>query len=143
MKVYIAAPLFTDEEKQIIRQVAHLIKEAGHEVYLPMENGVHNPWSHSNQDWGKLLFDKDVAGIDSCDSVVAIYYGMDSDTGTSWELGYAFAKSKRVVVFHNYNIDTDIGSLMICNGAHMNVRYMSDIPKALTEDIIQSLPYQS
>ena len=40
MKIYIASPLFTPEEKKVITEVAAILHKAGFETYLPMENGV-------------------------------------------------------------------------------------------------------
>jgi nucleoside 2-deoxyribosyltransferase len=142
MKIYIASPLFTEEEKKVINWVRNTLVMAGHEVYLPMENGVPDAWSYNNKDWARCLFEIDVKAIDNCEAIVCIYYGMDSDSGTSWEIGYGFAKNKIIVVYHRYDITHIDGSLMICNSAFSNVFEMKDIPKSL-EVKINNLPYQS
>ncbi len=42
------------------------------------------------------VFDADMASVDSAAVVVAMLDGQDVDSGTSVELGYAFAKSKKL-----------------------------------------------
>ena len=34
----------------------------------------------------------DVEALNKCNHVVAAYLGLRSDTGTAWEIGYAYAK---------------------------------------------------
>lgn len=145
MKIYVASPLFTPKEKKLINEISEILQAAGHETYLPMEHGVPDAWSYSNEVWGKKMFELDRDAINFCDALVCVYNGMDSDTGTSWEVGYAYAKNKPVVIFHNYDTDKEIGSLMICNGASHNVTDPYYIPFALLSDKTMNigLPYQS
>ena len=143
MKIYIASPLFTAEEKRVINKVAKVLHRAGIDTYLPMEHGVPDAWSYTNEEWARKMFILDKEAIDECDGVLCIYYGMNSDSGTAWEVGYAYGKEKQVVIFHYYDIEQEIGSLMICNGASQNVRRMEWIPDAFTKQIGHCLPYQS
>ena len=143
MKIYIASPLFTAEEKRVINKVAKVLHRAGYETYLPMEHGVPDAWSYTNEEWAHKMFVLDKEAIDDCDAVLCIYYGMNSDSGTAWEVGYAYGKEKQVVIFHYYDIEQEIGSLMICNGASQNVKRMEWIPDAFTKQIGHCLPYQS
>ena len=144
MKIYIASPLFTAEEKRVINKIAEVLHRAGYETYLPMEHGVPDAWSYTNEEWAHKMFILDKEAIDNCDGVLCIYYGMNSDSGTSWEVGYAYGTGKPVVVYHAYNTEVEIGSLMICNGSAMNVDKIYTIPEAfnLNKDVIV-LPYQS
>ena len=38
----------------------------------------------------------DKTAIDRCDIVIALDFGFSADSGTAWEIGYAFAKYKKV-----------------------------------------------
>jgi nucleoside 2-deoxyribosyltransferase len=40
---------------------------------------------------------KNKQALDACDIVVAVIDGADADSGTAWEMGYAFAKGKPVI----------------------------------------------
>ena len=143
MKIYIASPLFTPEEKQLINQVAGVLHQHGFETYLPMEHGVPDAWSYTNAVWAKKMFDLDVGAIDECDAVLCIYYGMNSDSGTSWEVGYAYGTGKPVVIYHAYDTEIEIGSLMICTGSAQNVDRIYNIPDAFNKNETTALPYQS
>jgi hypothetical protein len=44
------------------------------------------------------IFATDIGGIDWADGLVAIIDGADPDSGTSWEIGYAYGRGKPIVV---------------------------------------------
>lgn len=113
-KIYLASPLFTEYEREQVRQIAEALRADGNEVYVPMEHEIENAWSMSNADWGKTVFDEDVKAIRECDQVVCIYYGLYSDSGTAWECGFAYGIGKPVVL---YDAAGDEVSLMVVNGA--------------------------
>jgi nucleoside 2-deoxyribosyltransferase len=95
MKLYFAAPLFTAAERDWNAALAGAIRAAGHEVYLAQEN---EPGKTAPE-----IFAVDVAGIDWADGLVAVMDGPDPDSGTAWEVGYAYGKGKPVIL-----IRTDI-----------------------------------
>lgn len=111
--IYLASPLFTDYEKNNVRQRAARLRAMGHNVYVPMEHSIPDAWSMPNHKWGKAVFDEDVKAIDAADMVVVLYYGLYSDSGTAWEQGYAYAKGKQVFVV---NCGCKEASLMVVNG---------------------------
>ena len=90
MKLYFAGPLFTTPERTWNAEVAAALRAAGHEVFLPQEQepGMDGPG----------IFATDVAGVDWAEGVVAIMDGPDPDSGTAWEVGYAFAARKPIVL---------------------------------------------
>ena len=90
MRLYFAGPLFTTAERVWNAEVTAALRAAGHEVFLPQE-----------QEPGKDaagIFANDVGGIDWADGLVAIMDGPDPDSGTCWEVGYAFGKKKWIVL---------------------------------------------
>jgi len=91
MRIYFAGPLFTTAEREFNARLAALLRERGHEVWLPQESEQHAMSV-------KQIFATDVQGIDWAEAVVANMDGPDPDSGTSWECGYAYRK-KPVVVF--------------------------------------------
>ena len=90
MKLYFAGPLFTGAERSWNAEVAEALRAAGHEVYLPQEQ---EPGMDAAG-----IFATDVGGIDWADGVVAIMDGPDPDSGTAWEVGYAYRKKPIVLV---------------------------------------------
>jgi nucleoside 2-deoxyribosyltransferase len=90
MRIYFAGPLFSAAERDWNVALASALRTAGHEVFLPQE-----------QEPGKDaagIFATDVGGIDWADGLVAIMDGADPDSGTSWEVGYAYGKKPIVLV---------------------------------------------
>lgn len=124
MKIYLASPFFNEKEIGIYNCIIKKLREK-YEVFVPREHKIENEWDISNEEWGKAVFDMDVAGIDECDIVVALNWGLYSDTGTAWECGYAFAK-KIPVINILCNKESKEYSLMMINGAK-EVRNLEDV----------------
>ena len=107
MKLYFAGPLFTAAERSWNAEFATALRAAGHDVFLPQE-----------QEKGKTaagVFAHDVGGIDWADALVAIMDGPDPDSGTAWEVGYAYGTRKPVVA-----VRTDIRRIDGSGGSGYN-----------------------
>ena len=116
MKIYLSSPFFNQEEIVNMRKTQKVLQERNFEVFVPMDIIIPNT---SEVEWAEKMFDADKAGIDKCDVVVLLYYGLYSDSGTAWECGYAFAKNKPVVVVHCQTNQKN--NLMVVFGASANV----------------------
>ena len=92
--IYIAGPFFTDEERAFLNVVIESVKETfpNEKLFIPMEHFIPNGENLSNNEWAEAVFKMDVEALNKCDRVVAAYLGLRSDTGTAWEIGYAYAK---------------------------------------------------
>jgi len=90
MRVYLAGPLFSAAERDWNATLAVGLRGAGHEVFLPQEQ---EPYGDAAG-----IFASDLAGIEWADGLVAIMDGADPDSGTAWEVGYAFGKKPIVLV---------------------------------------------
>ena len=113
MKIYLASPLFTDYERQKVKEWAARLRGCGREVYVPMEHSIKDAWELPNYEWAKKVFDEDIKAIQEADEVYCIYYGLYSDSGTAWECGYAYALGKAVRLIDESNEEV---SLMVVNG---------------------------
>ena len=84
MKIYLAGPLFTRAEFLFNEELAYDLKEMGFEVFLPQEEckGVLDT---------REIFNICKNGIEASDIVIAILDGADADSGTCWEVGFAYA----------------------------------------------------
>ena len=131
MKLYLAGPLFSTPERVWNAEVAAALRSAGHEVFLPQEKEPGN----DAQD----IFAADVGGIHWADGLVAIMDGPDPDSGTAWEVGYAFGGKKPVVL-----VRTDIRALagdagdynaMLTQAATARI----DLPAASTTEVIAAI----
>ncbi|MCC8108341.1 MAG: nucleoside 2-deoxyribosyltransferase [Planctomycetes bacterium] len=97
MRIYFAASLFTHMESRWNRDVAEALERIvpGLKIVLPQDFDV--PGRHGDtRRYGKI-FTRCYEAIDGCDAMVAILEGAEVDSGTAWEVGYAFAKKIPVV----------------------------------------------
>lgn len=92
--VYLAAPLFSEAERDFNCKLRDEIKRTGFNVFLPQEDS-NNVRDEKNRQ--KIIFNKNVVAIESSDIMVAVIDGTDVDSGTAWEIGYAFAKGKTII----------------------------------------------
>jgi nucleoside 2-deoxyribosyltransferase len=131
MKLYFAGPLFTTPERTWNAEVVAALRAAGHEIFLPQE-----------QEPGKDaagIFATDVGGIDWADGLVAIMDGADPDSGTCWEVGYAYGTKKPVVL-----VRTDSRDLAGKAGTYNPMMAESaterlDLPAASTTEVIAAI----
>lgn len=92
--VYLAAPLFSEAECDFNRKLRDEIKRAGFNVFLPQEDSNNIKDEKNRQE---IIFNKNVAAIERSDVIVAVIDGTDVDSGTAWEIGYAFAREKPLI----------------------------------------------
>lgn len=117
-KIYLASSL-SPERRPAMHLAVKMLRKSGHEVYAPVEHKIENAWDYPNKVWGRLVFEEDIKAIDNADCIVAISYGRENTTaGSSWEIGYAYGKGKKVVVVE---MDNGPQSLMVSNGCHATV----------------------
>lgn len=104
MKIYMAGAFFRPETKSRIDSYAADFRRLGHDVYVPQEHIVPNAWNMSQEDWAREVFKMDIAAIQECDILFAVYDGLYSDSGTAWEIGYAYALGKRIEMSINKGV---------------------------------------
>ena len=114
-KIYLASPFFDDVELERVDKVREILDSKGLEVFSPKEH-QNEHLEFGSIEWRKATFENDVKHIDWCDVVVAIICkGNYDDSGTAWELGYAYATNKPVVLV---NITGETINLMIADSIH-------------------------
>ncbi len=91
MRIYFAGPLFTTGERVFNAEVGARLRAAGHEVFLPQDQ----EHSAHNAGW---IFRNDVDHVDWANVVIGIMDGSDPDSGTAWEIGYAYAKGTPIIL---------------------------------------------
>lgn len=89
IRVYLAAPLFTQGEWLWNERFSEELRQRSFEVILPQRRAESmlaggEPFNAS------LLFKANVDAIESASVIVAILDGADADSGTAWECGYAY-----------------------------------------------------
>jgi nucleoside 2-deoxyribosyltransferase len=131
VKLYFAGPLFTTAERTWNAEVTAALRAAGHEVFLPQEQ-------EPGRD-GQGIFAIDVGGIDWSDGLVAIMDGPDPDSGTAWEVGYAYGRTKPIVL-----VRTDMRSMAGAAGEYNPMLTQAatirlDLPIASTAEVITAI----
>lgn len=116
ISIYLAGALFDKHEIRRLHEVSKHLRDIGYEVYSPVEHKVDGADNMSNSYWARAVYEEDIKAIKECDIVVAIYDGLISDSGTAWEIGFAYGIGKNVVVAVDDNI-AEVISLMVVNCA--------------------------
>jgi nucleoside 2-deoxyribosyltransferase len=128
MQVYLAGPLGFSEAGRAFHEAEVLgrLRALGHE---PVD-----PWTLTDQSrikavaklpygverreaWRKLNLEiagNNCAAIDGCDAVFAVLDGVDVDSGTAAEIGYAFAKGKPILGYRgDFRLSSDNEGAMV------------------------------
>ncbi len=139
MFVYIAGPLSQSTGRKFIEKIDALCKQLNLETFLPHRDvGL----VEFTSDIPKA-FQEDVKALNRCDLVIASFNHWRIGAGTSWELGYAYAKGKKIM-----GIKTDapremwipdlsamiLGSMYICTSLHELEQKLLEIKKASALD---------
>ncbi len=100
MRIYFAAPLFSEAEQTFNVRVTELLEEFA-EVYLPQRDGelmsemVADGVSSAIA--ARRVFHRDMSAIQQADCVIAVLDGRAIDEGVSFELGVAFSHGKQCI----------------------------------------------
>ena len=94
-RVYLAAPLFSEGERVFNASFARLLRTHLFEVHLPQEAGDDSDMRDIREQ--EKLFKDNKTALEASDFIVAVIDGADVDSGTAWEMGYAFAQGKPVI----------------------------------------------
>jgi nucleoside 2-deoxyribosyltransferase/predicted secreted protein len=94
-RVYLAAPLFSEAERSYNSRLTDLLRNNFFEVYLPQEAGDGSEKRQKEEQ--EELFSVNKKALENADVIVAVIDGADADSGTAWEMGYAFAQGKPVI----------------------------------------------
>ncbi len=89
MKAYVASPIFTEGERIFLEKVEKVCIECGIDTFMP-----HKDVGFSEDK--RKIFLEDKEGLDGSDFVIAVI-NLNKDIGTAWEIGYAYAKGKRII----------------------------------------------
>jgi len=97
MRIYLAAPLFSQAEREFNSYVAKVLRENGFDIFVPQENSEVPEIPDTEEKRRRLLtgfFTNDIEAIDAADTLLIILDGRVPDEGACFELGYAYARGK-------------------------------------------------
>lgn len=100
-RVYLAGPFFSMSQNWLIEQAFDALRSQSFKVFSPLHHVGRGP--------ADKVYEKDIDGIKTCDLVFACVDGLDS--GTIFEVGYARAIGKPVVVFVQNETPEDLKML--------------------------------
>lgn len=132
MKIYIAGSFSNELLRSSILKMIRLARKnhPSAELFIPMEHKIEDDfqkedgtWNLSNPDWANRVFKMDVENLMNSDVVFAMYTGHYGTTGTSWEIGFAYAQEIPIVLYiPDWTRESNF-SLMVLNCAK---KYMDE-----------------
>jgi nucleoside 2-deoxyribosyltransferase len=110
VRIYVAGPLGFAEAGRVFHDtIVGSLERLGHEVIDPWQltpkkktdAAAELPYGvKRRRAWRKLnreIADNNRRGIDRCDAIVAVLDGADVDSGTAAEIGYGYARGKKIL----------------------------------------------
>jgi nucleoside 2-deoxyribosyltransferase len=97
-KIYVAGPLFSSHERGFLEEIVKTLSEklsidSIKDIFLPHRDAGEVDAHRKNRGF---IFDEDIKRLDEADIIIALLDGPDVDSGTSIELGYAYAREKEI-----------------------------------------------
>lgn len=118
-KIYFAAPLHDQEDRDETDKIVRAIRQEGHLVYVPHEHGVWEDYlslfEGDELATRKHFFDADMQAMREADTCVAsCRWGRGPSEGMIWEMGWMTAAHKNVFLLNlygwRYNLMPEFGS---------------------------------
>jgi nucleoside 2-deoxyribosyltransferase/predicted secreted protein len=94
-RIYLAAPLFSEAERTYNAKIAGMLTASFFSVFVPQDAGDDSATRSENEN--ARIFSGNTNALENSDIVVAIIDGPDADSGTAWEMGYAYGIGKPVI----------------------------------------------
>ncbi|MER3447077.1 MAG: nucleoside 2-deoxyribosyltransferase [Candidatus Dadabacteria bacterium] len=132
MKIYLAGPLFTQAERRWNRELAAALVKLKPDLEIILPQDVESEFRDDRLDFN-AIFRQNIESIEISDAIVAILDGSDSDSGTAWECGYAYAKGKPVISVRTDFRASEDGNLNAMLSQSSDIVFQ----KSLNEDIVE------
>jgi nucleoside 2-deoxyribosyltransferase len=133
-RIYLAAPLFSEAERRFNRKLAAVLARHNLTVYLPQDAGDDTPGRDTGEH--QEIFLANLTALQKSHLVIAVVDGADADSGTAWEMGYAFASKIPVIALR-----TDFRMV----GGQEHVNLMLEQSAAVVQsckDLVEVLTYK-
>jgi nucleoside 2-deoxyribosyltransferase len=124
LQIFLAAPLFSEAERDFNSKVATALRKEGFEVWLAQEHKFVQDHSTIEK---QTIFREDLDAVEKSDFVLAVLDGVDVDSGVAFEMGFGYASRKPIVglktdhrVFskvESVNLMLDAPLLRLCKNA--------------------------
>lgn len=130
IKCYIAGPFFRKGERERLEKLREFFKNDEffdkYEFFFPMDHKIPGGESMPNGEWAWNVFEMDTKELATSKLVIAIYDTHYSDTGTAWELGFAYANHIPVLLLcTNLNADNSIMPLIAADRIYQYDKFVN------------------
>ena len=138
MKVYIAAPLYCDYEREYNLKIDGLLRKNGYDTYLPQRDGgvvSEMPDFINGIPKDRYVFEKDLEAMNQSDVFLFLLDGRVPDEGACVALGYYYSSGKPSI-----GLKTD--SRTLCQGLD-NLMIRMALGRICTSDdeLLETLAY--
>ena len=137
-RVYFAAPLFNEAEREYNLKIVSILEAHGYEVFLPQRDGFLAPEleGKTEEEKTEMIFAKDRDEVLKADILFMMLDGRVPDEGACVELGIAYASGKRCYGLkgdaRSVELDMDLNPMI--TGCFIKLFYNLD-----EEELIKSL----
>lgn len=127
MNVYLSGPFFNSEQNALLERLEIILFNKGLNVFSPRKYKSKFPFGSFQ--WQNQNFVTNVNAIQYSNIIFSVYN--DQDSGTMWEVGYAWSHNKPIIVF---NTKEKVVNLMIAQSLHA---YLDSFSKVIHYDFNQ------
>ena len=93
-RVFLAAPLFSEAERNFNSLIAESLRQEGYIVWLAQETTLAQEAGHKDN---QKVYETNISMLKESDVVVAILDGLAVDAGVAYEMGFAKALNKPII----------------------------------------------
>jgi nucleoside 2-deoxyribosyltransferase len=94
LRIFLAAPLFSEAERDFNSKIAAAFRKEGFEVWLAQEHKFVEDHSIKMKN---AIFTEDLEALKKSDIILAVLDGVDVDSGVAFEVGFGYANRKPVL----------------------------------------------
>lgn len=115
-----------EEREVLIEQAKNILRHKNLSVYLPLDLQIPSAWDRPFNECESRVFSTDVVALDHCDIIVMLSFGKENNAEAAWEVCYAYAKKKKVIVV---SMTDEIENLMIQHGSYTQLKGLEQLEK--------------
>ena len=143
-RVYFAAPLFSESEREYNLHIVNILESYGYEVFLPQRDGFLAPELEGLTEEEKIqkIFEKDKEEVLNSDILFMVLDGRIPDEGACVELGIAYANGIRCYGYksdaRSVELDMDLNPMITGCLIHLFYNLNGEQLEAELEEYLQN-----
>lgn len=130
MKIYLGSPFFNQDQLERVKRVEAALEAnpTVTEVFSPRTQQVDH-LEHGSDEWRETVYNNDIKHVEWCDAIVAVHDYEDKyvDAGTAFEIGYAKAKGKLVILYQENDPKESPVNLMLTDSLDAYIQKAEDL----------------